>query len=126
MTLHPRELQCLTRETYAAHYILLNLGFSADDIFVATPCILNARPPGMHAAVILRPGPDQFVIPVAPVREQDREQYLEAWREFATAQPKMPRQALDRVVHASHLFAKRAEVVTALARRGIAMPAVTN
>lgn len=126
MTLHPRELQRLTRETYAAHCILLNLGFTAEDIFVATPHIINANPPGTRAAVILRPGPDQFVIWMAPVSGQDCEQYIEAWKEFATAQPKMPRRALDRIVHESYMFARRADIVAGLVARGISLPATAN
>ncbi len=126
MNLDPLDLQHLTRETYAAHCILMNLGFRADDIFVATPLIVNAHPPGTHAAVILKPGAGQFVLWMAPVRGQDCERYLEAWKQFATAQPTMPRRELDRIVERSDMYARRAEIVTALVRRGIALPGFTN
>jgi len=126
MSLDPLDLAHLTRETYAAHCLLMTLGFRPDDIFVATPLILNASPPGTHAAVILRPGPDQFVLWMPPVLVEDCERYLAAWQEFAAAQPTMPRRALDRIVRRSAMFARRAEIVMALARRGISMPAVTN
>ena len=126
MTLDPLDLEHLTRETYAAHCILMNLGFKAADIFVGTPVILNATPPGTHAAIILKPGPAQFVLWLAPVRGDDCERYVEAWKTFATAQPKMPPRELDRIVRRSDTYAHRRQIVTALVLRGIPLPAVTN
>lgn len=126
MKLDPLDLEHLTRETYAAHCILMNLGFKAADIFVATPLILNATPPGTHAAVILRPGPAQFVLWLARIQGDDCERYLEAWTTFATAQPQMPPHELDRIVRRSDTYAHRRQIVTALALRGIPMPAVSN
>jgi hypothetical protein len=126
MTLDPLDIEHLTRETYAAHCILMNLGFKADDIFVATPVILNATPPGTHAAIILRPGPEQFVLWLAPVRGPDCERYIAAWKAFAASQPNVPRHELDRIVRRSDTYAHRRRIVTALVLRGIALPAVSN
>ena len=107
------------RETYAAHYVLTNLGFDPSEIFVGTPNVLNGDPPGTYAAVIVRRDGLQFVYNIARLfTEADCARYLKAFHAFALAQPSMDRGELDRIARRSTVWKRKASFMWALVQKG--------
>lgn len=126
MSLHPREMQRVTRETYAAHCILINLGFKSEEIFVATPHVLNAEPPGNYACVIVRREGKQFLLWTQRLKGADCDRFLDAWQRFAEQQPTMARGELERMVRMSRLWESKAALVQALVQKGFELKVMSN
>lgn len=81
-------IEQLIKETYATHYLLRNLEFPAEDIFVGVPLVANAETPGRNATVQLRHAGKQFTIILGPIfSDQEENEYINKWTEFAYSQP---------------------------------------
>ena len=79
------EVEELVRETYAAHQILMSLGYDAEEISVVTqPTIVRGVPINPCITVELKRGSKRLVIPIAPAPDPIREEFSAAWRAFAT------------------------------------------
>lgn len=100
----------MVHETYATHELLCQLGFQPEEIFVGTPRVLNGDPPGNYAAVILKSQGRMFVYNFAYLDEPGCQAYLEAFHAFALAKPTMQREALDRIVRDSDVWAQRCRI----------------
>jgi hypothetical protein len=116
------ELQRLAEETYAAHFILWNVGISPSEVFVFVSPVLNVEPPARHLCVQIRRGCLQFTLPVGPpLEESDHHRVLRAWLRFSK-QAKVLRRSdrlqLDRMVQGSLMFSKRMDLLTAMLAKG--------
>lgn len=117
----------MLHETYAAHCILLNLGFDHGEIFVGTPNVLNGDPPGLYAAVFVRRDGLQFVYNFAPLRDDaDCTRYLVAFQAFALAQPSMDDAVLERILKQSTVWRRKESFIEALVRKGFELRGVAN
>lgn len=106
-------------ETYAAHYILMNIGFDPAEIFVSTPNVLNGAPPGLYASVIVRRGGLEFVMNLVQLPDAAAcDRFLAAFHRFAEAQPSMDRRELDRMVRRTDVWRRRTSLVSALLLKG--------
>lgn len=123
----PAEVERLTHETYAVHCMLLNLGFEKEQIFVGTPLVANADPPGRYAIVAAEREGKRFVMPLYELpAKADRKRFLAAWEAFARAKPTMTKAQLDRILFGSRSYARRVELVTALVLKGFEITGVLN
>lgn len=121
------ELQRLHEETYAAHFILWNVGVSPDEIFVFVSPVINIEPPARHLCIQIRRGCLQFALPVGPpLEETDHHRVLRGWLRFARQAKvlrKKNRLLLDRMVQGSLMFAKRMDLLTAMLAKGFELRA---
>lgn len=120
--LSSQQVQQVVRETYAVHFLLMNLGFDPDDIFVGNLNLSNAQPPGVHACVKLVAQEKEFIYWIVRVCPADERRFERAWREFARNQPKMDKGVLDRIVVASQVYAQAEEIVRKLLEKGFSIP----
>ncbi|HEU4580903.1 MAG TPA: hypothetical protein VFS67_21740 [Polyangiaceae bacterium] len=116
------DLQRLCEETYAAHFILWNVGISPEEMFVFVAPVLNVEPPARHLCVQIRRGCLQFTLPAGPpLEEADHHRVLRAWLRFskqAKALRQKDRLQLDRMVQGSLMFSKRMDLLVAMLAKG--------
>ncbi len=114
-------------EMYAAHCILWNLGFSPEEIFVATPHVLNGDPPGHYATLKLTRGDLSFIYNLPPrLDEADAEFFLREWLAFSKRVRRMPNTKLDRMVRGSEVWQRKSEMLMVLAQKGFRFTAVES
>lgn len=112
---------------YAAHCVLWNLGFSPDELFVSAPNVLNGDPPGHYATLTLRRGELSFIYNLPPrLDETDCDRFLSSWLAFGARVTELSNAELDRIVHHSDVWRRRASFLAALAAKGFRFPAVEN
>lgn len=115
----------MVSETYALHYVLMNLGFRADDIFVLAADVPNVEPPGRWLVGQLRTQGCELNYTVAPLPTEEVEKlFIEAWQKFAAAQPKMDRKVLDVWVHGSRVWRDKVQILKVLTLKGFDIPSV--
>ena len=83
------EMQNLVHEAYAAHYVIMGMGFTADELFAGALKISNWNPPGLCAVVVLRAQDKQFVYVLRPLARGDDGRFHEAWTAFAPGELKV-------------------------------------
>lgn len=119
-------LEQMVHGTYAFHFVLCNLGFEPDHIGVGTPPVANEGG-GLFACGIARRDGLQFVYTIAPLADHDAcVAYLDAYRTFALAQPKMPRAELDRIALHTEVWRRRGELFVALTLKGFELTEMKN
>ncbi len=121
--LSSQEMQKLVHETYAAHYVLLNLGFSPDEVFAGTANVRNWDPPGICANVELHAQGKKFIYTLRALVPGDETRFARFWLDFAAAQPKRDRSELDALVHGSDVWREKAALLVALELKGFIFPA---
>jgi hypothetical protein len=121
-------LERLVHETYAAHCMLMMLGFEPAEVFVGAPDVANMTPPGPCAVVTVARGDSRCVLPIQPLTgEEQCSRYLDAWQAFAvTGKRSLSRDQLDRIVSSSTMYARRFEFVTALVVKGFKLTGALN
>lgn len=118
------EMQNLVHEAYAFHYVCMNLGFSADELFAGTASIQNWDPPGLCGNVELHAQGKRFIYTLRALVPGDDARFCRFWTSFAKDQPKRDRKELDAIVHASHVWKNKGTILGALADKGFVFPAV--
>ena len=118
------EMQKLVHEAYAFHYVCLNLGFSADDLFAGTADIRNWDPPGPCATVELHAQGKKFIYTLRALVPGDDVRFARFWTEFAREQPNRDHGELDRIVHDSHVWKTKGTILGALSGKGFVFSAV--
>ncbi len=113
-------IQLIVREAYAAHTILCNMGFEPEHVQATVRNVINAQPPGPHAVVFITRAEDDlhFVYHIAPVTQAQAKQFCDAWLVFAREKPRMPREALDKILYGSQAWEQRGELLWRLAAKG--------
>lgn len=109
------------RETYALHYLLLNLGILHEEIFVGASAFSNASPPGIYAHVRVVRGEATFDMWLEPLAGKETDRYLKAWSTFSHAQPKMDRAVLDRMVEGSRVLHEADTIADILVAKGFSL-----
>lgn len=117
-----QQVQQAVRETYALHFLLMNLGFDPDLIFAGCANVKNAEPPGVYAAVKLMAQGKEFLYWIVRVCPADERRFERAWTEFAQKQPKMDKGDLDRIVVASQVYAQAELITKKLLEKGFFIP----
>jgi len=116
------ELLRLSQETYAAHFILWNVGIQPDELFVFVAPVSNIEPPARHLCIQVRRGCQQFTLPVGPaLDESDHHRVLRAWLRFSKQAKSLRtenRLELDRMVQCSEMFSKRMDLLVAMLAKG--------
>lgn len=118
------EMQNVVHEVYAAHYVLMNLGFTAEELYAGTASVANWDPPGPCATVELHAQGKVFIYVVRALLPEDTSRFKRFWTEFARAQPTADRAMLDAVVHHSEVWRCKGALLGALADKGFVFPAV--
>lgn len=118
----PADLARLLDELYAAHWILWNVGFTPDELFVGASMVLNAEPPAMHAYLKVQRADGEFVLPVGPALDRKSSKHvLRAWLRFID-QARIEREknaaALERRLRRTIVWDRRVEFLTRLAAKG--------
>lgn len=107
------------QEAYATIFILMNLGFSAEDIHVGARIIANAEPPGLHSVVVLKSRGKEFIYHQIRLDEDKGEdEFIKAWGKFIEDKGGMSEKQLDELVHTSEAWWKRTELIIALENKG--------
>ncbi len=115
-------IEDLCHECYAAHYILTNLGYEPDEIFVGVQPLLNSNPPLQpHAIVRLERDGRSFVLHLTPMDAEQAAEFDRAWRAFAEAKPGMLIADLDRIVRRTWVWRERANLLAALVHKGFTL-----
>jgi hypothetical protein len=114
------EVEELVRETYAAHQILMTLGYDAEEIdVVIQPTIVRGVAIDPCITVQLHRAGKRFVIPIAPGPDPIRDEFLDAWRAFATTGKRAATLAeLDCMLYGSVVWQRKRDLLTALVLRG--------
>lgn len=116
------ELLDISSETYAAHFILWNVGVHPDELFVMVAPVLNIEPPARHLCIQVRRGELQFTLPIGPpLEDEDRPRVLRAWLSFSRQAKSLRtknRLQLDRMVQSSRIFQKRMQLLVAMLAKG--------
>jgi hypothetical protein len=120
--LNSNQIQQVVREAYALHFLLMNLGFSPDDLWAGTANVANAKPPGVYAVVTLKAQGKEFLYWIARVCPADERRFQRAWVEFAKKQPELSHDLLDRIVITSQVYAQAPEIVTKVLEKGFSVP----
>ena len=118
------EMQKVVHEAYAFHYLAMNLGFTADELFAGCANVINCIPPGLYATVELHAQGLRFIYTLRPLVPGDDSRFMRFWTEFATSQPKRDRKELDTLVHGSEVWRTKATILAALSVKGFVLPAV--
>lgn len=118
------EMQALVHEAYAFHFVAMNLGFEADELFAGTAFIANWDPPGLCATVELHAQGKKFIYTLRALVPGDDSRFARFWTEFAAGQPARSRAELDRIVRATHVWKNKATLLGALCDKGFVLPAV--
>lgn len=116
------DLQRLNEDTYAAHFILWNVGIRPDELFVFVAPVLNVEPQARHLCVQVRRGCQQFTLPVGPpLEEGDHHRVLRAWLRFSRKAKELRtknRLELDRMIQGSEMFSHRMDLLVAMLAKG--------
>lgn len=120
-------LDVIVAETYALHTIITNVGVEPAEVSVTWAYALNLAPPGYCAVLIVERGDKCFRVPVARLKRQDCQRYLDAWRAFVVAKKSLSKDALDGMLYRSAAWDARAQVLLALALKGFDLtPGIPN
>jgi hypothetical protein len=114
----PSNVETAVKEVYTAHYLLTNLGFEPDNVFVSAQQVLNATPPGLYAICTLKQGDKQFVMYLVQLTPEEGDLFRDAWAKFCVDKRSMSAEELDALVHSSELYPQRLNVITALGLKG--------
>jgi hypothetical protein len=116
---HPPTVEAAIRECYAMHAIMMQLGYEPDHVFICTQPVLNVIPAGQVCAICrIDRGGKVFNYVIRALNGPEVPEFERQWRAFAESKPSMPRAELDRIVYGSTIWAKKTELLWALARKG--------
>lgn len=109
-------------ETYAAFYILTNLGIEPDDIFVQASHVLNGDPPGTYACVVARQGDRRCILNVALLDSYESgTRFLDEYGKFGETQPTADRGELTRIARGTDTWRRKADLIAALLLKGFVL-----
>ena len=103
-------------EAYAAHEMLCMMGYDPDDVFIGAANVVGEATP--CAVVWLRKDGHEMTMPVAPLGEEQADEFRDAMLRFHDAKPHMSRALLDKIVRSSRTWARAAEIIATMARKG--------
>lgn len=113
-----KRADALTRavhEAYAAHEMLCQMGYEPDHVFIGAGKVVGE---GTCAIVWLRHEGHEMTMPVSPLSEMQADEFRDAMLRFNAAKPFMSRAILDGIVRGSTVWARAAEVIATMARKG--------
>lgn len=111
----PSSLTRAVYEAYAGMQLLCMIGYDPAAIMIQAANVLGE---GLCATVLLTCEGKQFRMPVAPLTEEQVEQFRDAALRFFDAKPHMSRAALDRIVEESKIWGRKVEVLAAMHAKG--------
>lgn len=120
------EVEELVRETYAAHQILMSLGYDAEEIdVVLQPTIVRGVPINPCITVQLERAGRKFVIPISPAPDPIKDEFMAAWRAFAETGKRAATLAeLDCMLYGSVVWQRKRDLLTALVLKGFSIKPV--
>lgn len=123
----------LVRETYAAHYVLWNVGIEPAEIkvIVALRILPDDPRPSIGVAVCVQRGGLTFTMPVGPelASEAEREAFKTAWMlhvDGLDERRRTDRAGLDREARSTTVWNRKVEILYGLLLKGFQLGWVVN
>lgn len=115
------DLEKLLAETYATHYILMSLGFSALQLYVNAGYIQSLPVPGEYITVILKGDNEkEFKIWISPVSTSERAaEFIREWAQFIVKRASvMTSEQLREFIMGTEVMKHKMGIIVALTRAG--------